>query len=187
MRWGVFLDRDGTLVPNAHHPTRPDQLKLYRSTLPGLKLLRGSGARLLVASNQSVVARGMLSQAGLRAMDRHLKQLVRQGGTSLQGAYYCPHHPDFSRACACRKPKAGLLRQGLKEHRLKAAACYMVGDSKTDLQAGRVLGMKTVLVLTGYGRSVRSAALRNRLADHVASNVFGAAKWILRDRALTKA
>lgn len=181
-RWGVFLDRDGTLVPDAGHASRPEQLRLYAGTGEGLRRLRAAGARLIVVSNQSVVARGGLDAAGLRRMDRRLRSLARAAGAPLHGTYYCPHYPPITGPCPCRKPEPGLIRRGLRAFSLRAGESFLVGDTVSDMEAGRRAGLVTVLVLTGYGRRSRSEVLRRGLAHHVSRDLAGAARWILRER-----
>ena len=181
-RWGVFLDRDGTLVRDAVHPVRPDQLVLYASTLPALRLLAGHGARLAVVSNQSAVARGLLDERGLARMDRRLRGLLAEGGVRLDRTDYCPHHPDFTGPCDCRKPAPGMIRRGLGALRLSPDRAWLVGDTEGDLRAGRAAGLRTVLVLSGHGRAHRDRAVRRGWADHVARDLLGAARWILADR-----
>ncbi len=182
-RWGVFLDRDGTLVPDAVHAVRPGQLRLYAGAGPALRRLRAAGARLLVVSNQSAVARGKLDLAGLGAMDRRLKALVRAEGASVDRAYYCPHHPHFTGPCSCRKPAPAMVREGLRDFGLDPAHSFLVGDTAGDLEAGRGAGVRTVLVLTGHGRAAREEAIRRGLADAVAWDLRAAAAWILDARA----
>ena len=180
--WGVFLDRDGTLVPDAHHPVRPAQLNFYSGTGEALRNLRAGGARLLVVSNQSAVARGLLTPTGLLAMDRRLRKLARDQGVRIDQTYYCPHHPDITGACICRKPKTGLIRDGLREFELKPRRCYLVGDTATDMIAGRKAGLQTVLVLTGRGRRARDEVQGQNTADKIVRDIGGAAIWILRQR-----
>lgn len=179
MSWGVFLDRDGTLVPDAVHPVRPDQLRLYPAAGAGLRTLARAGAVLLVVSNQSAVARGLLDLAGLRRLDRRLKALAAGEGARIRRAYYCPHHPDYTGPCSCRKPGAAMLRAGLGEFGLDRRRSFVVGDTVNDLRAGRSAGVGTVLVLTGHGRAARGEAVRGGLADHVARDLAGAARWIV--------
>jgi D-glycero-D-manno-heptose 1,7-bisphosphate phosphatase len=182
-RWIVFLDRDGTLVPDARHPARPEQLRLYRSAPAGLRGLTAAGALLLVVSNQSAVARGLLDRPGLRRLDRRLKDLAERAGSRIERAYYCPHHPEFSGPCRCRKPSAGMLREGLRDYGVSARDGFMVGDTVADLEAGRSAGVATVLVLTGHGRRSRGEAMRRGLADAVVRDLAEAARWILTARA----
>lgn len=181
-RWAVFLDRDGTLVPDAPHATRPRQLRLYQRTGPGLRALRDAGARLVVVSNQSAVARGLLDRRGLRAMDRRLRELAARQGVRFARTYYCPHHPEFTGACRCRKPAPGMIRDGLAALKLPARRCFLVGDTASDMAAGRKAGVTTVLVLTGHGRRERERVRREGTADAVVRDVAAAAAWILRRR-----
>jgi len=180
--WGVFLDRDGTLVPDAVHPVRPEQLHLYADAGPTLRRLSEAGAALVVVSNQSAVARGLLTPAGLSRLDRHLRRLLREERVRLAGSYYCPHHPDFTGPCGCRKPEPGLIEQGLRELHLSRKRSFLVGDSAHDLEAGRRAGLTTVLVLTGHGRRARGDVGARELADHVAGTLGAAAGWILERR-----
>lgn len=178
-RWAVFLDRDGTLVPDVVHPTEPRDLRLYAAAGPALRALRQEGAALVVVSNQSAVARGLLTRDGLRRLDRRLRDLLRGQGVALTATYYCPHHPDFTGPCACRKPRPGMIDQGLRRLRLPGRACYLVGDTADDLDAGRRRGLTTVLVLTGHGRAERARVRRRGLADMEAHHLSQAARWIL--------
>jgi D-glycero-D-manno-heptose 1,7-bisphosphate phosphatase len=144
-----------------------------------LRALRDRGARLVVISNQSAVARGLLDRAGLRRLDRRLRALVRRHGVVLNAAYYCPHHPEFTGPCACRKPRPGMIDRGLRRLGLSGRACYLVGDTAEDLMAGRRRGLTTVLVLTGHGRRHRARVRRERLADAEARDLRAAVRWIL--------
>jgi len=178
--WGVFLDRDGTLVPDTGYMTRPEDLRLYARSGAGLRLLRRHGAKLLVVSNQSVVGRGLLDARGLARMDRRLRGLAREAGAPLDGTYYCPHHPEVDGRCACRKPAPGLLRRGLRDHGLTPARCYLIGDTTSDMEAGRRAGVTPILVLTGLGRRERRRA--GRKAEVVVRDLESAARWILARR-----
>jgi D-glycero-D-manno-heptose 1,7-bisphosphate phosphatase len=175
----VFLDRDGTLVPDARHPVRPEQLRLYASAGDALRRLAAAGAELLVVSNQSAVARGLLNEDGLRLLDRRLRWLIRGEGVELARTDYCPHHPEFTGPCACRKPEPGLILRGLRGRRLSPERCVLVGDTAADMRAARSAGVRGVLVLTGHGRAARDEVERRKLASAVAGNLSAAARWIL--------
>ena len=181
-RWGVFLDRDGTLVPDVGYPREPGQLVLYKGTGAALRQLQKAGAALIVVSNQSVVARGLLDMNGLARMDARLMSLCKRVGVELSAIYNCPHHPDFDGPCDCRKPEPGLIRKGLKTFKLSPSECFMVGDHATDLEAGRRAGLRTVHVLTGHGRRHRNDIKSSGLADGLVGDISGAAEWILETR-----
>ena len=181
-RWGVFLDRDGTLVRDVGYPREPRQLVLYKGTGAALRQLQKAGAELMVVSNQSVVARGLLDMDGLARMDARLMSLCKRAGVELSAIYNCPHHPDFDGPCDCRKPETGLIRKGLQAFKLSPSACFIVGDHATDLEAGRRAGLRTVHVLTGHGRRHRHAIKSSGLADALVRDISGAAEWILETR-----
>jgi histidinol-phosphate phosphatase family protein len=182
----VFLDRDGTLVPDAVHPVHPEQLRLYRGTGDALRRLAAAGAWLAVVSNQSAVARGLLTPEGLDRLDRRLRDLLRDEGVELAATYYCPHHPDFTGPCSCRKPAPGMIERGLTELGLPREGSFLVGDTRSDLAAARAAGLSPVLVLTGHGRRTREGAVAENLADHVAGTLGAAARWILSRRPGTR-
>ena len=186
-RWGVFLDRDGTLVPDVGYAQEPGQLMLYSGTGAALRQLQEAGAVLIVVSNQSAVARGLLDMNGLGRMDARLMSLCKREGVQLSAIYNCPHHPDFGGPCDCRKPEPGMILKGLKAFKLSPSQCFIVGDHATDLEAGRRAGLRTVHVLTGHGRQHRDEIKSSGLADGLAKNIVGAAEWILDTRSASTA
>ena len=180
--WGVFLDRDGTLVPDSGYMVRPEQLRFYARTADALRKLKNADAVLLVVSNQSAVGRGLMDDRGLERMDRRLRDLARTAGAPLDQTYYCPHHPEVTGPCDCRKPAPGMIAMGLREFDLDPGRSFLVGDTAADLQAGRQMGLTTILVLTGRGREARVRTEREGLADAVVRDIDGAAEWILKNR-----
>lgn len=181
--WGVFLDRDGTLVPDFGYMIDPEQLRLYRSAGGALTSLKGAGAVLILVSNQSAVARGLMDETGLERMDDRLRELIAQTGTDLDRTFYCTHHPDFSGPCTCRKPSPEMLVRGIEEFDLDAGSSFLIGDTVSDMEAGRAAGVRTVLVLTGLGRRFRAETEARGVADAVVPDLGAAAQWILRERA----
>lgn len=181
-RWGVFLDRDGTLVPDVGYARDPGQLVLYRGTGAALRKLQKAGAVLIVVSNQSVVARGLLDLEGLERMNVRLMSLMKRAGVTLSAVYNCPHHPDIDGPCDCRKPEPGMIKKGLDTFKLTPSECFIVGDHATDLEAGRRVGMRTIHILTGHGRRHRNAIRSSGVADALVRDIAGAADWILEAR-----
>lgn len=181
MPWTVFLDRDGTLVPNRHYPVRPDQLTPYAGAPRALRTLARAGASLVLVSNQSAVGRGLLTRAGLRTLDEALQRRFR--GVNFAATYYCPHLPGKKGpACTCRKPRPGMVLRGLQKTKASPKDSFLIGDSWSDMQAGRRAGVTTVMVLTGSGRRDRGRAEARGWVDKVTRNVETASAWILRQR-----
>ena len=170
------------MVPDAGYMVRPEQLRFYARTADALRKLKDAGAVLLVVSNQSAVGRGLMDDRGLKRMDRRLRDLARTAGAPLDQTYYCPHHPEATGPCDCRKPAPGMIEQGLREFSLDPDRSFLVGDTVADLQAGRQMGLTTILVLTGRGREARARSAHEGLADAVVRDVDRAAEWVLKNR-----
>ncbi|MFN8855288.1 MAG: D-glycero-alpha-D-manno-heptose-1,7-bisphosphate 7-phosphatase [Planctomycetaceae bacterium] len=145
----VLLDRDGTLNIERHYLADPDQLELLPGVIPALRLLREHGLGLVVVTNQSGVARGLISPAQLAAVHERLHQLLGEAGIELDGVYFCPHGPQS--VCHCRKPRAGMALQAARELGGTLSESFVVGDKRADIGLGQAIGATTLLVRTGYG------------------------------------
>jgi D-glycero-D-manno-heptose 1,7-bisphosphate phosphatase len=142
---------------------------------------------LFVVTNQSGVARGMMTEQDVEAVNLRMLWLLGAEGVKIEGIYYCPHHPDatdlnYGVECQCRKPKPGLLERAAREHDVDLSGSFMIGDSLRDLQAGRAAGAKSLLVLTGNGRETLGGAPGQPAADAVVEDLVGASEWIARRR-----
>lgn len=185
MKRAAFLDRDGTLnAKKLAYVTRPEDLELLPGAAEGVRRLREAGYLAVLATNQSAVARGLVSPAGLEAIHARLAELLAAEGAALDALYVCPHLKEgsvegFSLACHCRKPLPGLLVDAARAMGLALEESVMIGDALRDLRAGRAAGTRTVLVLTGNGAESEKLAPPG-LADHVAADVAEAAAWIIR-------
>jgi len=154
MERAVFLDRDGTLTERYHYPSRPEHLRLYDGIGPGLRALQSLGFKLVVVTNQSGVARGYFTEETLRGLHEYLSDQLRALDVTLDAIEYCPHHPDgvvaeLRRRCDCRKPAAGMLLRAARDLNLDLGASWLIGDILDDVEAGRRVGCRTVLVDLG--------------------------------------
>ncbi len=174
----MFLDRDGTINEEVGHLGDPDRLRLISGSAEAIRLLNDAGILVIVVSNQAGVGRGYFSTATVEAIHQEMARQLAVNGAWVDAIYYCPHHPD--EGCQCRKPEAGMLVQAIREHGIDTRQAFIVGDKVSDLYAGRRVGCRTVLVLTGYGGRAREV-FNNSIfqPDHISSNLYDAAKWIL--------
>jgi histidinol-phosphate phosphatase family protein len=147
----------------------PEQIELLPGAIEGLQLLRDAGWLLLMATNQSGVARGYFSEARLAEIHKALQSLLQRQGVQMDAIYYCPHHPDDH--CECRKPLPGMLIQAAKEWYVNLAESYVVGDSERDVESGKRAGCRAVLIAPLTPRSTA--------ADVVAPTLVEAARRIL--------
>jgi len=155
-RAAVFLDRDGTINEEVGYLDRMEKLQLIPGAAEAIRLINASGMKTVVVTNQSGVARGIFTESFVAETHARLGEMLRAEGASLDGIYYCPHHPtegrgDYLRVCECRKPAPGLLLQAAAELHLDPARSYMVGDTLKDIEAGGRAGAQGILVRTGYG------------------------------------
>lgn len=183
-RWpAILLDRDGTLIEEAHYLTRPDQVRLLPGAAQALRRAGRRGFRIALVTNQSAVARGMLTESQLDEVHRELQRQLAAEGARLDGIFTCPHLADgrveaYRRECDCRKPKPGLLLEAAKALDLDLSRSVMIGDRELDLRAGRAAGCRCILVLTGYGRA-EAVSLSGPPPDFVAEDLTAAVRWYL--------
>ena len=147
----VFLDKDGTLIPNVPYNADPARITLSAGAGEALRRLQDGGYRLFVVSNQSGVARGFFPASALDGVEARLRALLAAEGAALDGVAWCPHHPRgaipaYAVECDCRKPLPGMLVRLAAAHGVDLGASWMVGDSAADVGAGRAAGCRTVLV-----------------------------------------
>jgi heptosyltransferase II len=156
-RPAVFLDRDGVLLDLVPYLRDPTEVRLAPGAGKALRRLSGAGLPFVVVTNQSAVARGMLDRAGLFRVHLRMLRLLEAEGVRPVGIEFCPHHPEHGEPCDCRKPSPGMLRRAAHRYNLDLSRSVMVGDSDSDLEAGRRAGCRTVLTRTGYGLETEAA------------------------------
>ena len=158
LRRAAFLDRDGTIIEDTGFVRDADGVRLIRNSGDAIRRLNEAGWAVVVVTNQSGIARGLLTTKEYEAVAGKLEALLAEHGAHVDATYMCPHHPDVTGLCDCRKP-------GLK-HYLAAAEHFgidftqsiFVGDRMTDLEPARSLGGAGILVRTGEGRQATGQA-----------------------------
>ena len=147
----VFLDRDGTIVEDPGFLHEPEKVKLLPGAAAAIRRLNEAGYLAIVVTNQSGIARGRFTVADYEAVQQRLGALLAAQGARLDGAYFCPHHPQFTGPCDCRKPGLKLFRDAQAAFDIDFAQSWWVGDRLSDVQPARALGGHGVLVVTGDG------------------------------------
>lgn len=176
----VFFDRDGTLIEDSGYLSHPDQVKLLDGAAEVLKELRLLGYKTVVVSNQSGVARGIVSEEMLGRIHERLQELLALKGASLDGIYYCPYHPDgvipkYRCDSDLRKPQPGMLLAAAAAMDLDLKRSWMIGNSGRDVEAGRRAGCHTILIRSGRPDPDDATDCQ---PDHVAVNIREAANMI---------
>ena len=188
----VFLDRDGTINEEVGYLDSLDKLKIIPAAYEAIRLINLSGMKAIVVTNQSGVARGFFNEKLVRQTHEAIQAALLQKKASIDKFYYCPHHPTegtgiYLQNCNCRKPLPGMLLQAAHDLDIELGSSYMVGDTYRDMEAAKKVGVKVILVKTGYGREVLQnvdpdAATAGNNPDFVAEDILEAVKWIMKDR-----
>ncbi len=147
----IFLDRDDTLIEDPGYINHPDQVKLLDGVAQALIDLKRMGYKLIVVTNQSAVARGILSEKVLDEIHDRLKQLLTEKGANLDRIYYCPYHPDgvvpkYRKESDARKPNPGMLLAAADEMDIDLGQSWLIGNNVSDVEAGLRAGCKTILI-----------------------------------------
>ena len=184
----IFLDRDGTLIREVAYLSRLEEVKILEQAASAVSRINRAGILAVVITNQSGVARGLLSEERLREINRSIARSFARRGACLDAFYYCPHHPGaglvaYRQSCRCRKPQPGLLLEAAQELGIDLRRSCMVGDRLVDVQAGRSVGCTSVLVKTGLGMQElanwNGAPDRSGIRpDFVATDLLEAVQWM---------
>jgi D-glycero-D-manno-heptose 1,7-bisphosphate phosphatase len=181
---GIFLDRDGTINEEVDFLTSPKDLKIIPKSAEAIKEANKLGLRVIVATNQSGIARGLLSEKQLGDIHNELLRKLAEHGAYIDKFYYCPHHPEigegkYRKDCECRKPGIGMLQRAAKDFGLDLSKSFVIGDKKIDIETGNNAGSIPILVLTGYGKQELEICRTNKLKiSYVAENIFDAVQYI---------
>lgn len=153
----VILDRDGVINHDSDRFIKsPDEWRPIVGSLEAIAKLSQSGFRVIVATNQSGIGRGLFDMATLNTIHEKMHRAVHQAGGRIDAIFYCPHTADST--CECRKPKPGMLREiGLRFH-TTLAGVPVVGDSLRDLESAASVGAQPILVETGKGKMTRKTS-----------------------------
>jgi histidinol-phosphate phosphatase family protein len=145
-RPAVFLDRDGTIIEDAGYLGDPARVRLLPGVAEAIARLNQAGMPVVVVTNQSGIARGLLDEAAYHATRVELDRLLAGGGARLDAQYHCPHHPEITGPCDCRKPGLLLYRRAAQDLDLDLRASWWVGDQLRDVEPAKVLGGRGILV-----------------------------------------
>jgi len=185
----IFLDRDGTLTEEAGYIDHPNQVKLLGGAAEALRQFEQLGYKLIVVSNQSGVARGIVTEEVLKKIHSRLEQLLIAEGAHLDRIYYCPYHPEgtvqeYRKESELRKPSPGMLLLAAEETDIDLSQSWMVGDKYEDVTAGQRAGCKTILI--NPPSAYTQPKLDQSRPDYQAVNLKEAANIVKRSTQLGK-
>jgi D-glycero-D-manno-heptose 1,7-bisphosphate phosphatase len=150
----VFLDRDGVVNKEVGYITSIEQVEIYDFAREAIDMFHDAGWKVIIVTNQSAVARGMLTENKLKEIHKYFSDCL-----NVDDIFYCPHFPPVAEEilpynifCNCRKPASGMIIEAARKHNIDLKKSYMVGERESDILAGKKVQVSTVLVRTGYGK-----------------------------------
>ncbi|NOT00485.1 MAG: HAD family hydrolase [Phycisphaerales bacterium] len=185
----VFLDRDDTLVVDSGFIDHPDKVVLVPGAADAVRRLRERGFKIVVASNQSGVARGYFDETRLKEIHDRMRQLLAGHGAAVDAVYYCPYldGPEatvdaYRRKSNLRKPEPGMMYRAAGDLNLDLSRSWMIGDAPRDVQAGRAAGCRTILIANGEPAD----SVDNNAADYCVANLLDAVAVVERETTSAK-
>lgn len=163
----AMLDRDGTIIPDRTYTNDPKDVTLIPGAADAIRLLAAHGYPSIVITNQSGIARGLVSLSQYRAVRLRLTELLAEQGATLLDTFSCPHHPDFGLPCNCRKPATGMYERAALTHHLDLSRCLFIGDKARDLAPAVTFLGRAALV-----HSTNTADADISFADAIAAPAF---------------
>lgn len=183
-RIGIFLDRDGTINEEVDYLSSPLDLHLIPGAADAIREANESGFKVFIITNQSGIARGILTEERLAEIHAALVSALARQHATIDKIYYCPHHPDFGEppfraVCNCRKPGTGMIDAAVREFGIDISKSFVIGDRMLDVQTGNNAGAASILVLTGYGRKELELCRLNGVpVGHVAEDLPDAIHYV---------
>jgi D-glycero-D-manno-heptose 1,7-bisphosphate phosphatase len=186
MNRAVFLDRDGTINQEVGYLKSLDMLKVIPGAGAAIKRLNDAGFKVVIITNQSGVARGYFPESLVHEAHALLTAMLGKDGATIDGIYYCPHHPTAGNSkhtvrCDCRKPATGLMDRAARDLNIDLKKSFMVGDKWSDVELGHRAGARSILVRSGFAPddagNKRSSHIED--PDFTAHDLAEAADWII--------
>ncbi len=145
----IFFDRDGVLNEEVGYLWQVEKFKWIDGAREAIKFCNERGLLAIVVTNQGGIARGLYTAREVDNLHDFMQRSLSEVGAHIDGFYYCPHHPDFSGECDCRKPKPGLILHACEDFNINPAQAIMFGDSERDIQAARAAGLRDGIFFAG--------------------------------------
>jgi D,D-heptose 1,7-bisphosphate phosphatase len=184
MNKAIFIDKDGTLIPDIPYNIDPELITVDYSTKLSLKQVKENGYLLILVSNQSGIARGYFTEHDLIQVVEKIQKELKIEDVQLDDMFFCPHHPDgtikeYAIECDCRKPMPGMIINAASKHNVDLKKSWMIGDILNDIEAGTRAGCKTILVDNGNETEWAKSEFRNPLT--VVNSLTQAVQFILEE------
>jgi histidinol-phosphate phosphatase family protein len=169
----IFLDRDGTINREVNYLGSVKDLNIYDEAIKAIKHWNETGYKVCIVTNQAGIAKGKFTLSDMHAIHAEIINRLSLHDAHIDHIFYCPHHPEDH--CSCRKPSTGMIDQAAEIYDIDFDASWIIGDKTVDIAVGKNAGLRTILVMTGYGGS---DGLHEMAPDYKADNLLDAAKIV---------
>jgi D-glycero-D-manno-heptose 1,7-bisphosphate phosphatase len=185
LRPAVFLDRDGTINEDVGYLSALQHLTIYPWAIDAIRLLNRAGYLVVVVTNQGGIGRGVIAADFVPLLHRELERRLATGGATIDGWYYCPHHPEalvesLRADCRCRKPATGLALDAARDLGIDLTRSWVIGDKWSDVQLGQRVGGRVILVRTGWGVIEEGVRPEGQTVDAICDTLAGAVAHLLQ-------
>jgi len=177
----IFLDRDGTINVDTEYTHKIKDFEFEKNAVAGLKLLQADGFELVIATNQSGIAREYYAENDFWKFNDHVVSELKKNGVKILKTYFSPYHPEkgigeYKKETNCRKPNSGMLEEAARDFEIDKGNSWIIGDKWADVKCGKNFKIKSILLLTGKAGSDQK---HKSNADHIAKDMLDAAKYII--------
>jgi len=186
MKKAIFMDRDGTISHEVGYINHVNRFSVMDFAGKAIQIINASEYLAIVVTNQAGVAHGYFTIDMVDTVHDKMKRQLAEDGATVDGIYFCPHHPrglieEYKGDCHCRKPNTGLLEKAQKDFDIDLTQSYMIGDKISDIELAKRVGAKGIMVMTGYGLGEYTYQQKQWKVqpDYIAENLFEAVKWII--------
>lgn len=162
-RPAAFLDRDGTIIRDTEYLRDPDQVELLPGAAAAIRRLNEAGWPVIVVTNQSGIARGLLTEQDYERVRMRVDKLISVEGARIDASYHCPHHPEYSGTCSCRKPGTKLYTDAADAHEIDTSRSWYIGDRLRDVSPGDHFGGRSIMLLVDSTPDADRAGARDRM------------------------
>lgn len=185
MKKAIFIDKDGTLIKDIAYNANPDKITLEPYADVALQLLSEQDYSLVVISNQAGIAKGYFPESDMQGVITKVKSLLADAGVTLDGFFYCPHHPEgqiaaYTMECDCRKPAPGMILKAAEILDIDLSRSWMIGDILNDVEAGNRAGCRSLLI--NNGNETMWELNKHRLPAYAAEDLLDAAHFIINNK-----
>ena len=146
MNKAAFFDRDGTINVEINYLSRPEDLMFIGGMPEFIKKFNDWGFKVIVVTNQAGIARGYYTEEDMNRVHLYMNERLAEYGAHIDAFYFCPHHPDFTGPCSCRKPGTGMLEKAAADFDIDFSRSILFGDKPWDIEAGEKMGIKSYLI-----------------------------------------